>query len=56
MVNACDEYSEKLVVWTLLDTGLCLTVFETLKRDILKPIWFSVLPVPARMHVGLANG
>ena len=24
--------------------------------DILKPIWFSVLPVPARMSIGLANG
>lgn len=33
LANACEEYSEKLVVWTLLDTGLRLTEFETLKKD-----------------------
>ena len=33
LANACEEYSEKLVVWILLDTGLRLTEFETLKKS-----------------------
>ncbi len=33
LANACKEYPEKLVVWTLLDTGLRLTEFETLKKE-----------------------
>jgi integrase/recombinase XerD len=33
IVNACRSFAEKLVVWVLLDTGLRVTEFCTLRRD-----------------------
>jgi len=33
LINACDTFREKLVVWTLLDTGLRLSEFADLKKD-----------------------
>jgi integrase/recombinase XerD len=31
--NACDNYREKLVVWTLIDTGLRVSELANLKKD-----------------------
>ncbi len=33
LINACDIFREKFVVWTLLDTGLRLSEFADLKKD-----------------------
>ena len=33
LINACDTFREKFVVWTLLDTGLRLSEFADLKKD-----------------------
>ena len=33
LANACDTHIEKLVVWTLLDTGLRVSELATLKKD-----------------------
>lgn len=33
LANACDSYEEKLVVWTLLDTGLRVSELATLTRQ-----------------------
>jgi len=33
LVNACDTFREKLVVWTLLDTGLRVSEFCSLRKD-----------------------
>jgi len=33
IINACDTFREKFVVWTLLDTGLRLSEFADLKKD-----------------------
>ena len=33
VVNACKSFQEKLVVWLLLDTGLRVNEFSTLRRD-----------------------
>lgn len=33
LTNACDTFREKLVVWTLLDTGLRLSEFADLKKE-----------------------
>ncbi len=32
LTNACEEFREKFVVWTLLDTGLRLSEFAGLKK------------------------
>jgi integrase/recombinase XerD len=31
--NACENYREKLVVWTLIDTGLRVSELANLKKD-----------------------
>ncbi len=33
LAQACKSYEERLVVWTLLDTGLRLGEFSNLNRD-----------------------
>ena len=33
LANACKTHEEKLVIWTLLDTGLRVSEFANLKRD-----------------------
>ena len=33
LANACKEHEEKLVVWTLLDTGLRVSELASLTRD-----------------------
>ena len=33
LVNACDTFREKFVVWTLLDTGMRLSEFANLKKE-----------------------
>lgn len=33
LTNACENFEEKFVVWTLLDTGLRVSEFATLKKD-----------------------
>ena len=33
LANACKSHDEKLIVWTLLDTGLRVAEFSGLKRD-----------------------
>ena len=33
LINACDTFREKFVIWTLLDTGLRLSEFADLKLD-----------------------
>jgi len=33
LINACDNFREKFVVWTLLNTGLRLSEFADLKKD-----------------------
>jgi len=33
LVNACENFKEKFVVWTLLDTGLRLSEFVNLKKN-----------------------
>jgi len=33
LINACDTFHEKFVIWTLLDTGLRLSEFADLKKD-----------------------
>ena len=33
LANACQTHEEKLVLWTLLDTGLRVSEFATLKKD-----------------------
>ncbi len=33
VINACDTFREKFVVWTLLDTGLRLSELADLKKD-----------------------
>jgi len=33
LVNACESFQEKLVVWTLLDTGLRVSEFAALTKD-----------------------
>lgn len=33
LINACDTFREKFVVWTLLDTGLRLSEFADPKKD-----------------------
>ena len=33
LINACDIFREKFVVWTLLDSGLRLSEFADLKKD-----------------------
>ena len=33
LINTCDTFREKFVVWTLLDTGLRLSEFADLKKD-----------------------
>ena len=38
LVNACDTFREKFVVWTLLDTGLRLSEFAELKKE---NIWWQ---------------
>jgi len=38
LVNACDTFREKFVIWTLLDTGLRLSEFADLKKE---NIWWQ---------------
>ena len=33
LANACQSYEEKLIIWTLLDTGLRVSELVGLKRD-----------------------
>ena len=33
LANACQSYEEKLIIWTLQDTGLRVTELVGLKRD-----------------------
>jgi len=33
LTNACDNFREKFVVWTLLNTGLTLSEFVEPKKD-----------------------
>jgi integrase/recombinase XerD len=33
LANACKTHQEKLIIWTLLDTGLRVSELSTLKRD-----------------------
>lgn len=33
LANACKTHDDKLIVWTLLDTGLRVAEFSGLKRD-----------------------
>jgi integrase/recombinase XerD len=33
LANACDHHAEKLIVWTLLDTGLRVAELANLKKD-----------------------
>ncbi len=33
LADACKTHEEKLVIWTLLDTGLRVSEFANLKRD-----------------------
>ena len=33
LINACDTFREKFVIWTLLDTGLRLSELADLKKD-----------------------
>jgi len=33
LINACETFEEKFVVWTLLDTGLRVSEFANLKKD-----------------------
>ncbi len=33
LANACKTHNEKLIVWTLLDTGLRVAEFSGLKRN-----------------------
>ena len=33
ITNACSNFREKFVIWTLLDTGLRLSEFADLKRE-----------------------
>jgi integrase/recombinase XerD len=36
--NACENYREKLVVWTLIDTGLRVSELANLKKDNIEAI------------------
>jgi len=33
LINACDAFREKFVIWTLLDIGLRLSEFADLKKE-----------------------
>lgn len=33
LINACNDFREKFIIWTLLDTGLRVAEFASLKKD-----------------------
>jgi len=33
LINACESFEEKFIIWTLLDTGLRVSEFANLKKD-----------------------
>ncbi len=33
LMNACNNFREKFIIWTLLDTGLRVAELATLKKD-----------------------